>query len=99
MIHHKAGKHNKGADALSRRHLLLAVLGSKVLGFEVVKGLYAQDEDFKELFEKSTQHAHGLFHVQDRFLFKGARLCIPNCGFRELIIQELQWSFGWPFWS
>ena len=31
VIHHKAGKLNKGADALLRRHLLLAVLGSKSL--------------------------------------------------------------------
>jgi len=69
VIQHKADRLSKGADALSRRHLLLVVLGSKVFGFEVVKGLYAQDEDFKEVFEKSTQHAHGLFHVQDRFLF------------------------------
>ena len=89
MIHHKADKLNKGVDALSRRHLLLAVLGSKVLGFKVVKGLCAHDEDFKELYEKSTQHAHGLFHIQDGFLFKGTRLCIPKCDFRELIIQEL----------
>jgi len=89
VIHHKAGKLNKGADALSRRYLLLSVLGSKVLGFEVVKGLYARDEDFKELYAKGTQHAHGLFHIQDGLLFKGARLCIPKCGFRELIFQEL----------
>ena len=79
MIHHKAGKLNKGADTLSRRYLLVSVLGSKVLGFEVVKGLYVHDEDFKELYAKSTQHAHGLFHIQDGFLFKGARLCIPKC--------------------
>jgi len=40
MIHHKAGNMNKGADALSRRYLLLSTLESKFLGFEIVKGLH-----------------------------------------------------------
>ena len=53
-------KLNKGADALSRRHVILAVLGSKVLGFKIVKDLYAQDGDFKEILEKSTPHARPL---------------------------------------
>ena len=89
MIRHKAGKLNKGADALSRRYLFPAVLGSKVLGFEIVKDLYANDGDFKEIYEKSTKHAHSLFHLDGGFLFKGSWLCIPKCGFWELIIQEL----------
>ena len=42
MIPHKASKLNKGADALSRRYLLLLVLESKVLRFDIVKGLYAE---------------------------------------------------------
>ena len=83
VIRHKAGLLNKGADALSRRHVLLAVLGSKVLGFEIVKDLYATDEDFKEIFEKSAKHAHGLFHLEEGFLFKGSRLCIPSVGSRN----------------
>jgi len=64
-------------------------LGSKVLGFEIVKDMYATDEDFKDIYEKSTKHAHGLFHLQSGFLFKRPRFCIPRCAFRELIIQEL----------
>ena len=50
VTHHKVGKLNKGVDALSRRHLILSVLGSKVLGFEIVKDIYATDEDFKEIY-------------------------------------------------
>jgi len=80
---------NKGADALSRRYLLLSVLESKVLSFEIIKGMYAHDEDLKELYINSSSHPHGYFHVEDAFLFKGTRLCIPRCGFRELLIQEL----------
>ena len=76
-------------DALSRRYLLLSVLSTKVLGFEIVKGMYPTDEDFKEIHEKCFKHAQGMFHLQEGFLFKGSRLCIPKCGFRELLIQEL----------
>ena len=89
VIHHKSGQLNKGADALSRRYLLLSTLESKVLGFEIIKGLYVQDEDFKEIHEKCASHPHGLFHLDHGFLFKGTRLCIPRSGFRELLIQEL----------
>ena len=89
VIHHKSGQLNKGADALSRRYLLLSILETKVLGFEIVKNMYSIDEDLKEIFAKSSSHPHGLFHIQDGFLFKGTRLCIPKCGFRELLIQEL----------
>ena len=89
MIHHKVGKLNKGADALLRRYSLLSVLESKVLGFEIVKGMYTNDEDFKEIYVKCANHPHNLFHTIAGFLFKGSQLCMPKCGFRELLIQEL----------
>jgi len=72
---------NKGAYALSRRYLLLSVLETKVLGFEIIKGMYSNDEDFKDIFFKSSSHPHGSFHVQEGFLFKGTRLCIPKMWF------------------
>jgi len=80
---------NKGADALSRRYPLLSTLESKVLGFECVKGMYAQDDDFKEIYGKCTSHGYRLFHLEHGFLFKGNWRCIPKCGFKELFIQEL----------
>jgi len=89
VIYHKSGKLNKGADALSRIYFLLLVLESKVLGFEIVKGMYTNDEDFREIYVKCANHPRSLFYVLEGFLFKGSRLCIPKCGFRELLIQEL----------
>ena len=89
MIHHTAKKLNKGTDALSRRYLLLSTLESKVLGFEHIKGLYEKDEDFKEIRQKCSLLTHGLFYMENGFLFKGTRLCIPKNGLRELLIQEL----------
>jgi len=69
--------------------LLLSTLSTKVLGFEIVKDLYPNDEDFKDILEKCSKHPHGMFHMEDGFLFKGSRFCIPKCGFRELLIEKL----------
>ena len=68
---------------------MLSTLESKVLGFECIKDMYAQDEDFKAILESYSSHAYESFHLENGFLFKGNRLCIPKCGFRELLIQEL----------
>jgi len=54
-----------------------------------VKELCAKDEDFKGILEKCSDHAYGLFHLENGFLFKGTWLCIPKSGFRELLIKEL----------
>jgi len=81
MIHHEAGKINKEADGLSRRYLLLFTLESKVSGFKCVKDMYTKDEDFKEILAKCSQHAYDLFHLENGFLSKGTRLCIPRSGF------------------
>jgi len=89
IIHHKAGKLNKGANALLRRYFLLLILECKVFGFEIIKGMYAEDKDFMEIHAKCASHTHSLFHILEGFLFKGSRLCIPKCGFRELLILEL----------
>ena len=89
VIHHKSRKLNKGADALSRRYLLLSTLGSKVLGFEIIKELYKTDKDFQELFEKCSSHPQGAFHLDEGFLFEGRRLCISRSGITELLIQEV----------
>jgi len=51
--------------------------------------LYEKDEDFKEILEKCSKHAHGLFHMENGFLFKGTHVFKPKNGLRELLIQEL----------
>jgi len=88
-IKHKSGKLNQGADALSWRDLLLFQLYACVLDFEHLKCLYAEDEDFGELFVVCSKHPKGNFLVQEGFLFKGTRLCVPRCNTRELLIREV----------
>ena len=88
-IKHKSGKLNPGADALSRRHLLIFQLDALILGFEHLKRLYAEDEDLGEVYSVCLKHPKGDFLIQDGFLFKGIRLCIPKCSTHELLIREV----------
>ncbi|XP_074288660.1 uncharacterized protein LOC141613814 [Silene latifolia] len=81
---YKTGNSNIVADALSRRHCLLVELDARLLGFEHIKELYKADPAFaKEVIEPT-----GLYTMQDGFLFKGNRLCIPQGSIQELIIRE-----------
>ena len=53
VIKHKKGKENIVADALSRRYVLLSIMDAKILGFELIKDLYANDVDFGKVFGNS----------------------------------------------
>uniref|UniRef100_A0A2N9G5D8 Protein kinase domain-containing protein n=1 Tax=Fagus sylvatica TaxID=28930 RepID=A0A2N9G5D8_FAGSY len=86
---HKSGKLNQVADALSRRHSLLSTMEVQVLGFEVLKELYKNDLDFGNVWENCSKDSFNHFLVQEGFLFKNNRLCIPQCSLRRAIIQEV----------
>ena len=51
VIKHIAGNANKVVDVLSRRCLILQEFQVKTLGFEHLKDMYHDDEDFKEAYE------------------------------------------------
>ncbi|RDX83911.1 Retrovirus-related Pol polyprotein from transposon opus, partial [Mucuna pruriens] len=46
VIKYKNGKENTMVDALSRRYVFLTSLQTKLLGFKIIKDLYANDSDF-----------------------------------------------------
>ena len=50
VIKYKQGKENIVVDALSRRYALVFTLNAKLLGFEYVKELYANDDDFASVY-------------------------------------------------
>jgi hypothetical protein len=89
-LKHKAGQLNKVADALSRRALLLVTIRTEVIGFDCLKDLYADDEDFGPIW---TKYLQGLsqegMHIQEGYLFRGNQLCIPRSSLREQITREL----------
>jgi len=51
--------------------------------------LYAEDEDFRELFVSCSKHPKGDFLVQEGLLLKGARLCVPKCSTHKLLVREV----------
>jgi hypothetical protein len=83
---HKSGKLNQVADALSRRHSLLNTMEVQVLGFKVLKELYKNDPNFRNVWESCSKSSFNHFLVQEGFLFKNNRLCIPQCSLRRAII-------------
>ena len=50
VIKYKQGKENIMSDALSRRYALVSTLNAKLLRFEYVKELYANDNDFTRVY-------------------------------------------------
>jgi len=67
---------------------LLTTLGVNVLGFEVLKDFYKDDQHFGLIWEKCLKAPFNQFLLQDGYLFKGIRLCIPQCSLREMILNE-----------
>ena len=88
VIRYKQGKENVVADALSRRYVLLTSLGAKILGFEYVKDIYANDVDFANVYMACDKTTFKKFYKHDGYLFRGNKLCVPNCSMRELLVRE-----------
>ncbi|XP_050387198.1 uncharacterized protein LOC126803432 [Argentina anserina] len=91
VLKHKSGVENKVADALSRRNLLLHSMSVEVAGFDNLNEEYLSCPDFggiySALLEKQSKSAE--FVLQDGFLFKGTKLCIPCTSVRDFLILEL----------
>lgn len=88
IIKRQAGSSNRVADALSRRHELLAHLQVAVTGFETFASLYADDPYFGPIFHRLLQGPHSLFLLEDDYVFRGVQLCIPHCSLRLKLIEE-----------
>ena len=94
VIKHTSGKSNKVVDALSRVNLVLQGLKVSTLGFENLIAMYKEDVDFKDIYaacENLVTHNRIQwldYMMQEGFLFKDNKLCIPRCSMRENLIQE-----------
>lgn len=89
VIKHKAGTLNKVADALSRRHTLLTSLHVSITGFVALPELYHDDLFFGKIWRALQHELSDEYMLLDGFLFRGTRLCLPDCSLRLQVIREL----------
>lgn len=89
-LQHKSSVHNKAADALNRRTILLVTLSTEIVGFEQLKGTYEHNEDFAEVWNKvSNKEPIDLFHIYDGYMMHENQFCLPRTFLREKVIQDL----------
>ncbi|RVW34633.1 Transposon Ty3-I Gag-Pol polyprotein [Vitis vinifera] len=87
--------HLKGQGKLNRRHAKWVkfietfpyVIKCKQ-GFEYVKELYANDDDFASVYGACEKATFGKFYRLDGYLFRENRFCVPNSSMRELLVCE-----------
>lgn len=89
IIKHQSGRTNKVADALSRRHSLLATLQLDVPGFASFTDLYPSDAFFGSIWRDIQERRDSDYVLHEGFLFRDNRLCVPSCSLRLQLIKEL----------
>ena len=88
MIKFKQGKGNIVDDALSHMYVILSTLDARFLGFEHIKELYKDDNDFANVYNGCETSAFGKFYRLDGYLFKENHLFVPLNSMCELLVYE-----------
>ena len=91
VIHHKKGKDNVVADALSRRVYLLTLVRVQVTRFESLKDSYPTCPNFGPIvhaLELGTSHEHRDYLLTEGYLFFRNRMCIPSTTLQDQLTWE-----------
>jgi len=76
------------ADALSRKQLLISTLRAQILGFDNIIELFLQDPEFSSIYTRSQHKPQGGYYVNQGYLFREGKLCIPHGSHRKLLVKE-----------
>ena len=91
VLKHKVKIENKVTDALSRCVMILIVMSAEVIGFERLRK-YDSCPDFEEIYvslrDDSIREMDG-FLLQDGYLFRFSKLCIPRTSLRDFLYWEI----------
>ena len=89
VINHCAGIETKVADTLNRLTVTLHRMSARVIGFDRLKNEYFSYPDFSIIYDEvsnGNRHEYVDFLVENCYLFKVTKLCIPHTSFRDLLI-------------
>ena len=76
-------------DALSRRYTMFSQLNHEIFGLETIKGLYADDLDFKDSFENCREGRRWQkFVLCEGLLYRTKKLCVPASFVCLLLLKE-----------
>ena len=92
MIHHRAVIENKVIDALGRLIVTLHRMSAHVIKFDRLKDEYSTYPDFGIIYDEvndGNHHKYVDFLVENGYMFKVTKLCIPRTSFRDLLIWEM----------
>ena len=94
---HKAGVENKVADALSRHVMILVTMSTEVIGFERLREEYDSCPDFEKIYvtlrDGPVREMYD-FLLQDGYLFRFRKLCIPHTSLRDFLLGNTCWKSG-----
>ena len=92
VINHRASIEKKAVDALSQLTITRHHMSAHVIGFDRLKNEYFACPDFGIIYNEvsnGNSQEYMVFLVENGYLFKVTKLCIPWTSFRDLLIWEM----------
>ena len=89
MINHRVVIENKVANALSQLIVTLHRMSSHAIEFDRLKDKYSTCPDFGIIYDEvsnGNRHEYVDFLIENDYLFKVTKLCIPRTSFSDLLI-------------
>ena len=72
------GKHKYSGGCSLKETCALFKTWCQILGFDNIRELYQEDQDFAFIFAKCERRAQEGYYVSEGYLFKEGKLCIPQ---------------------